>query len=369
VKVFFAGGGTGGHLYPALAIARALVREDARVEPFFVGARRGVERDVLPTTEFPFELLELHPLYRQRPWLNWRTAHGGVSAWRRISALVEQHRPVALVATGGYAAGVALAVASARRIPIVLQEQNSFAGLTVRWFARKAAQIHLGFPEAGASLRIGPSTQVFASGNPIEPPPPPGERPSRDAAAATWGFETGSRTTILVTGASQGAEAINRVVAEWIREGGTEETGTRVIWTTGPANYERYAMLDGPAVKVRPYIAPMRDALAAADVAIARAGAMTSAELAAWGIPALFVPLPTAAADHQTANARAIAAAGAGVLVPQADFTVDQLRAVLSQLLGNRSVLDGMHQRALERARPNAAQDIARHILDMRCFK
>ena len=126
--------------------------------------------------------------------------------------------------------------------------------------------------------------------------------------------------------------------------------------------------LDGPAVKVRPYISPMRDALAAADLAVARSGAMTSAELAAWGIPAIFVPLPTAAADHQTANARAIAAAGAGVLVPQADFTLDALRAVLTRLLGEPATLDDMRARTLERGRPNAAQEIAGHILAMRCF-
>ncbi|HEV2643963.1 MAG TPA: glycosyltransferase, partial [Candidatus Elarobacter sp.] len=332
--------------------------------------RRGIERDVLPTTEFPFELLDLHPLYRSRPWQNWRTLRGGLSAQRRISALADERRPAALVATGGYAAGVALRVAAARRIPIVIQEQNSFAGLTVRWFARRAAQIHLGFPEASATLRIGPHTQLFASGNPIEPPPPPSQRPDKSAAAAMWGFGSDDRATVLVFGGSQGAEAINRVVGEWVRGGGSDRAPrTRVIWATGPANFERYAALDGPQVKVRPYISPMRDAYAAADLAIARSGAMTTAELAAWGIPALLVPLPTAAADHQTANARAIADAGAGVMIPQAGLDASVLEATVSRVLGDGATLDRMHARTLERARPDAAQDIAGHILDMRCFK
>lgn len=370
MNVFFAGGGTGGHLYPALAIARAMVNADSRVRPFFIGARRGIERDVLPGAEFPFELLDLHPLYRQRPWQNLRTARGGVSAWRRISALVDEHRPVALVATGGYAAGVALGVASARRIPIVIQEQNSFAGLTVRWFARRAAQIHLGFPEAAATLRTGPATQIFSSGNPIEPPPPPAERLSKDAAAAMWGFASDDRATVLVFGGSQGAEAINRVVAEWVRGGGPDRTPrVRMIWATGPSNFERHVALEERSVRIRPYISPMHDAYAAADLAIARSGAMTTAELAAWGIPAVLVPLPTAAADHQTANARAIAAAGAGVLLPQAGLNVGTLGSALTQVLSDRAVLDGMRERALERARPTAAQDIAGQILGMRCFK
>lgn len=369
MNVLFAGGGTGGHLYPALAIARALVAADPEVRPFFVGAQRGVERTVLPTTEFPHELLELHPLYRQRPWRNWQTLASSTGAWRRISEIVEELRPAALVATGGYAAGIALAVASRRRVPIIIQDQNSFPGLTVRTFARRAAQIHLGFPEARALLRLGPHTQVFASGNPIEPPPPPATRPLRADAAAAWGFGDPARPVILVTGASQGAEAINRAVADWIGSGGPEEAGTRLIWSTGPTNFERYSALDGAAVKVRPYISPMRDALAAADLAIARAGAMTTAELSAWGLPAILIPLPTAAADHQTANARAIAADGAAVVIRQHELTAAVLANMIGSLLGDERRLNEMRAATLRRARPDAAQNIAAHILELLCLK
>src|SRR5687767_4749741 len=108
MRIWFAGGGTGGHLYPGLAIARALVGQDARVAPHFVGALRGIEKDVLPTTEFPHRLLDLHPLYRQRPWENWRTLRGAVGAWAELGELAREERPAALVATGGYAAGLAL---------------------------------------------------------------------------------------------------------------------------------------------------------------------------------------------------------------------------------------------------------------------
>lgn len=369
MNVLFAGGGTGGHLYPALAIARALVAADADVHPFFIGAQRGVERTVLPTTEFPHELLELHPLYRQRPWRNWRTLATSVGAWRRISALVDELRPGALVATGGYAAGIALAVAARRRIPIVIQDQNSFPGLTVRTFARRAAQIHLGFPESRAQLRLGPRTQVFATGNPIEPPPPPGSRPLRADAASAWGFSDPLRPVVLITGASQGAEAINRAVADWIGAHGPEETRAQLIWSTGPANFERYAGLDGPSVKVRPYIAPMPDALAAADLAVARAGAMTTAELSAWGIPAILVPLPTAAADHQSANARAIAADGAAVVIRQDELSGSVLGNTISALLGDQRRLSDMRSATLRRARPDAAQNIAGHILELLCLK
>src|SRR5215213_3389048 len=123
--VLFAGGGTGGHLYPGLAIARTLVRLDARVEPFFVGAERGIEKQVLPGTEFPHLLLDLHPLYRARPWENWKTLRGALSAWRAVAALDRRVHPRLVVGTGGYAAGVALAYAVMHRIPIVQQDRKS----------------------------------------------------------------------------------------------------------------------------------------------------------------------------------------------------------------------------------------------------
>src|SRR5256885_14295317 len=130
--VLFAGGGTGGHLYPALAIARTLVRLEPRVQPWFIGAQRGIERSVLPGTEFPQLLLDLHPLYRSRPWENWRTLRGAISAWRQLDVLARREQPKLLVGTGGYAAGVALAYAALHHIPIVQQAGDSYPGLTAR---------------------------------------------------------------------------------------------------------------------------------------------------------------------------------------------------------------------------------------------
>lgn len=367
MNVLFAGGGTGGHLYPALAIARAMVAADARVKPFFIGARRGIEREILPETEFPFELLDLHPLYRSQPWLNWRTIAGSTTSWRRISRIASTSKPCALVATGGYAAGIALGYAVWSGIPIVIQEQNSYPGLTVRRFASRAAQLHLGFPEAARVLRPGRRTRVFESGNPIEPPPPPEVRPSRAEAARKWGFEGPAVPTLLVFGGSQGSEAINAAVSRWASGGGAKTM--RVIWATGRANYARYAGLERESVRIVPFISPMSDAYGAADLALTRSGAMTTAELAAWGIPAILVPLPTAAADHQTANARAISEAGAAVMIQQAALTADLLSATVARLINDERLLTEMREKTLMRSRPDAAQNIAANILGMSCFK
>ena len=358
--VLFAGGGTGGHLYPGLAIARTLVRLDPRVRPFFIGAERGIEKHVLPGTEFPHLLLDLHPLYRSRPWENYRTIVGAMSAWRAVGALVRREQPRLIVGTGGYAAGVALAYAVVHRIPIVQQAGDSHPGLTARAFRRWTRETYLAFPEAARVLGGDPA-QLVDTGAPIEPPPSP--RPDRAAARTAWGFHPTAGRVLLMYGGSQGSLAMNRVVADWVRRGIPDDLN--LIWMTGRATYADYASLDGGRVRVREYLSPIADAYAAADLALARAGAMTTAELFAWGIPPILVPLPTAAADHQTHNARALAAAGAAVNLPQSELTVDRLDATVRALLDEPSAMARLSAGASARARPDAAETIARRILNL----
>ena len=362
MRVVFAGGGTGGHLYPGLAIARALVRLDPAVRPFFVGARRGIERDVLPTTEFPHQLLDLHPLYRSRPWENWRTARGLLTAWRAIGALAREERPALVVATGGYAAGAMLGWSAAHRVPYVIHESNSHPGVTTRLFARRARELLLGFPEAARHLSPGRRTAIVDTGNPIEPPPVPA--PDRAAARVRWGFAERGGRVLLVFGGSQGARAVNEVVDRWLDAGGPP-ADVHVIWATGKGMYDRFARHESARVRVRPYLAPIADAYAAADFAVTRAGAMTTAEVCAWGLPSVLVPLPTAAADHQTANARSLAVAGAAIHLPQRELDPSRLDALVRELARDDARLAALAAGARARARPRAAEEIARRLLNL----
>jgi UDP-N-acetylglucosamine--N-acetylmuramyl-(pentapeptide) pyrophosphoryl-undecaprenol N-acetylglucosamine transferase len=359
--VLFAGGGTGGHLYPALAIARTLERLAPNVRSVFVGARRGIERDVLPQQGFRYELLDLHPLYRPAFWRNWRTIWGGVGAWRDLGALARREHPRLVVGTGGYASGAALAYAVAHRIPVVEQIADSTPGLTARWFARYSREVYVGYPESIARLPQRPGTVYIDTGNPIEPPPT--ALPDRARARAAWDFPNDGSPVILVFGGSQGARAINSVVDSWVAGG--LPSGIKLIWATGRAQFPDYAGREGPGVRVRPYLAPIAEAYAAADIAVTRAGAMTTAELCAWGIPMVLVPLPTAAADHQTANARALEAAGAAIRLSQDVLSVDSLSDVADQLVNDPGRRDALAAGARLRARPSAAEDIARRILSM----
>jgi UDP-N-acetylglucosamine--N-acetylmuramyl-(pentapeptide) pyrophosphoryl-undecaprenol N-acetylglucosamine transferase len=358
-RIVFAGGGTGGHLYPGIAVARALVRARPSIEPFFVGAQRGIERDVLPKTEFPHVLLDLHPLYRTAVWNNWKTAAGAFSAWRRIGNMAKQERPALIVGTGGYAAGIMLAYGVVHGIAIVQQAGDSTPGLTARAFSRWSREIYLNFPEAAAALTAHHSGSLIDTGAPIEPPPSP--MPDRRRAREHWNFPATGGHVLLIYGGSQGSLAINRVVAEWIDRGLPADL--YLIWGTGRTTYDQFKQCEGPSVRVRDYLSPIADAYAATDFALARAGAMTTAELFAWRIPPILVPLPSAAADHQTTNAVTLEGAGAAIHIPQMQLTVERLDGAVRRLLENPAELRRLTEGAAMRARPHAADEIARCIL------
>jgi len=359
VKILFAGGGTGGHLMPALALAQAL--RDARpdVEAVLVGAARGIEKDVLPRYPFRYHLLPIEPLYRHTWWRNVRWPLVAWRAWRAAGKVLALEQPTIVVGTGGYAAGPVVWRAQRAGLPTVLQEQNAYPGLTTRWLAGGARQIHLGFPEAATRLTAGPQTAVYAPGNPIRPPQP-GEHA---AALAAFGFAP-TRLTLLVFGGSQGARALNYAVAGALEHSMLGDVN--LLWGTGPVHasaFERYAVPG--RVVVQGFFDPMARAYLAADLVVCRAGAMTTAELCAWGKPSVLVPLPTATADHQTFNARALAADGAAALLPESGLTAATFAATIGGLLRDGPRRTALAAAARARGRPNAASDIVSKILTL----
>jgi UDP-N-acetylglucosamine--N-acetylmuramyl-(pentapeptide) pyrophosphoryl-undecaprenol N-acetylglucosamine transferase len=367
----FAGGGTGGHLYPALALADALRAEAPDVAVHFVGAERGVEARVLPQKGQPFTLLPSEPISRSHPLRNWRVAPALVRSLSAVARLFRVFAPQLVVGTGGYASAPACLWAMLRRIPVALQEQNAWPGATTRLLARRARQIHLGFPEAERHLRTGRRTQVFAHGNPIRPPARASERA---AARARWSLEADC-VAALVVGGSQGSRALNdRLLGavEAIAAGTAPPppANLRLLWATGPAQFDAVRaclapLADAAWVRPVPYIDDMETALAAVDLAVSRAGAMMTAELLAWGLPALLVPLPTAAADHQARNAEALAEAGAAICLREQGLTSAMLWAELLALVTDDERRNRMAARARERARPEAARAIARDLLTL----
>lgn len=359
--ILIAGGGTGGHLMPALAIANALQEHAPAIEPVLVGAARGVEARILPTRDFRFHLLSSEPIYRRNWWRNLRWPFVAGRLLREIGGVFETEQPAAVIGTGGYASGPVVWWGARHRVPTAIQEQNAYPGLASRWLSRRVRHVYLGLPEARSVLRFGKTTQVFDTGNPIAPPAPG----RRGAAVARFGFGLEwKRPVVLVTGGSQGALAINRAVAGWLDMGGPEEA--TLIWVTGRGTYDEFARYHRPpAVQVLDFLDPMADGYAVADLVVSRAGMITVAELCAWGLPNVLVPLPTAAADHQTHNARVLATAGASLLLPQSELTPDRLRDVITGLLRDPARRKQMAEGALARGRPNAAREIVSNLLTL----
>lgn len=366
-RILFAGGGTGGHLYPALALAKAFGDRPGGADVFFLGARRGVEARVLPERGVPHRLLPFEPIRRSRVWENWRLVPSLAGVLLGIREVFRDFRPDLVVGTGGYASGPVVAWGIARGVPTAVQEQNSYPGLTTRWVASRVGQIHLAFPEALRYMKPGPRTEVFELGNPIQPPDP-----SIDRADARRRFGLGDGTVVLVVGGSQGARPVNEALLGDLAgvAAGTSPprpAGMEILWATGPAHHERAAaevarLGVGDWVRVEPYIHDMPGALAAADVAVSRAGAMALAELCAWGIPSLLVPYPFAAANHQYHNAKALADADAALMLTERELMPGRLWEALTTLAGDEARRVEVARRARERGHPHAAREIVEKL-------
>lgn len=352
-----AGGGTGGHVVPALAIAEALAaRGRDRSSIHLVGSRRGLEAHMVPAAGFGVTLLPGRGLPRRLSLTN--VASAVALAWATVLALalLLRRRPAVVVSVGGYASVPATVAAAVLRIPVVVHEQNRVPGAANRLAARFAARCAVTFegtPLPNAVLTGLPLRRELLELDRSEP--------ARTRARRELGLPT-DRTVLLVTGGSLGARRVNDAVlglaARW-----KDRADVAIHHVVGRRDWPELSgrdVPDGALVYRRiEFEDRMALALGAADLAVTRAGANTVAELAVAGVPAVLVPLPIATEDHQTANARTVAEAGAGVLVPDAECTVERLAAELEPLLDDPERRDAMAAAAVARSRTDAAERVA----------
>ena len=340
-------------MVPALAVADALQAE-AGAHVVFVGGERA-EKTLVPEAGYELRPIAVEGLSRTNPLKAARGAVRAAAALRTAREILRDVRPDAVMGGGGYVAGPVGAAAVAARIPLVLTEADSHLGLTNRLLARFARRVCLAFPLEG---RDGEKYRV--TGRPV---PGVGEAAftDRDGARARFGL-TETDTCVLVFGGSLGARSINEAAIDAFHD-----APFRVLHACGTRDYEalaqRLGSLGGPeGYDLREYITPFGDALAAADLTVARAGGSIF-EVAAYGLPAILVPYPHAAADHQTANARWMADAGAAVVLPDGELTAQRLDHEVGALLGDPDRLAAMAAASRGLARPDAARDIAREVL------
>jgi UDP-N-acetylglucosamine--N-acetylmuramyl-(pentapeptide) pyrophosphoryl-undecaprenol N-acetylglucosamine transferase len=357
VRVLIAGGGTGGHLYPGIAVARELQRRDPSCEGSFVGTAAGIEARIVPREGFPLDLIRVAGLTgkslldRLRGLLLLPLA--AVDAWRVLSA----RRPSVVVGVGGFASGPVLAIAALRGRPTMLLEQNAVPGITNRLLARSVRAAAVTFE---SSLTYFPRTG-FLAGNPVRP----GFLAGRGERDARRDSPPGA-ARVLIVGGSQGAHAINVAMVEAAARLAAAEVALAITHQTGERDLDlvrdayRRAGLEA---RVEAFLYEIDREMNAADLVICRAGATTLAELTALGRPAVLVPLPTAADDHQRRNAEVLAEAGAAVAIEQRELSGERLADTLLALVKDDRRRAAMSRAALALARPDAAERIADRIV------
>ncbi len=364
-RILFAGGGTGGHFFPAVAIADRLVQlagDDFMPEIAFVGTKRGIEFRLRDSLGYPLHLINIRGLARRLTLTNLILPLLIVGALVKSYMLLKRFNPDLIVGTGGYVCWPILKVANFRKIPSVLQEQNSFPGITTRQMSVRATKIYLGFEKAAEFLPK--AARVMVTGNPVRQRVLNGNR-----EAALQGFKLDSdKKTILILGGSQGARNVNNAILAGLNKQALP-TNVQILWQTGKRDYTEVTAAAGDKVthgSLFPFSERMDLVYAASDLAIARAGALTIAELVACGVPSILIPLPSAAGDHQRKNAREMAARGVSVIIEEDDLQSDDPLERALRIL-RTDEYEQMHQATmtLKRDRKTAVDIIAHDIKEL----
>lgn len=357
MRVLFAGGGTGGHLYPALAIAEYLRETGDDFEAMFLGSARGIEASAVPRAGFRLRCIpgsgfrRLGPLGRLKAMCSLML--GLVSALR----IVHRFSPQVVVATGGWASLAGGLAAVLLRKPLLVQEQNSVPGFSNRLLGRWAAQVHTAFP--GTEQAFAHPERVSVTGNPLR------SSLLRQASVPATDDDR-APTTILVVGGSRGARSINNAVSEAIPL--LQETlPLHWLWQTGELDHAALASqwAANEAVTLCAFLDDIAAAYGASRLLVCRAGAMTLSEITALGKPAILVPFPGAVDDHQTRNAQVLVQAGAAILVGDADLSGARLAQEISRLLQTPDELEEMSRRSRRLARPAATEHLATAIREL----
>lgn len=357
-RILISGGGTGGHIFPALAIADACTRRfDADI--LFVGAEGRMEMERVPAAGYPIKALPVAGFNRKKLWKNFNVLLKLYKSLRLAKNIIAEFKPDIAVGVGGYASGPMLKQAQKAGIPTLLQEQNSYAGVTNKLLAPKAEKICVAY--AGME-RFFPADRIVATGNPVRKNLLDSSH-SPAEARKEFGLNP-EAPTLLVVGGSLGALTLNKSMEEAAPR--LAEAGIQVIWQTGKNYYENHASQIesgkyGPGVVILPFLSDMAKAYAAASLVVARAGAGTISELELLGKPVILVPSPNVAEDHQTKNAMALAEKGAAVLIPDAECSRKLLPEVMA-LIKSKDQLQKMSEAIRSLAMPDSDEKIADEI-------
>ncbi|MBR4151833.1 MAG: undecaprenyldiphospho-muramoylpentapeptide beta-N-acetylglucosaminyltransferase [Selenomonadaceae bacterium] len=363
MKIIVSGGGTGGHIYPALTLINAIKNKRPDAEFLYVGTEKGLEADIVPKAGINFTALKLEGgLERHFTLENISRAANAIWSIKRASDIVKDFKPNVVVGTGGYVCGPILLAASLMKVPTLIQEQNAVAGVTNKILSKFVNKIAVGTQDA---LKNFPADKTIYTGNPIRAEV---LLANREDGLKEFGFTT-DKPIVLISGGSRGARSINDAMIGVLKSAAVKNSA-QFLHVTGKGEFDSVTskltdVLDAPNIKVVPYLYNMPQAMAMADLAIFRAGATGLAELTARGIPSILIPYPYAAENHQEFNARTLVDAGAARMILNKDLTAELLQKNLDELLSSSEKLKSMAAASLSLGKPNAADEIADLILEL----
>ncbi|MTI87140.1 MAG: undecaprenyldiphospho-muramoylpentapeptide beta-N-acetylglucosaminyltransferase [Balneolaceae bacterium] len=359
-KILIAAGGTGGHVYPAIAIADALKKEKPDADILFVGTRNHMEWKAVPKAGYEITAIWISGFHRQFTLKNLLFPVKLIASLIQSFNIISSFKPQVMVSCGGYVAGPVGWVAGKRNVPVVIQEQNSYPGVTNRMLSKFAKKIFTAFEQADQYL---PASKTQVTGNPTRSTLTAADK---DQSILSFGF-TSDKPVLLVLGGSGGAKSINETLKANIQQL-HDENDIQIIWQCGAKYFDELnSKIDTaqlPNLRLTSYLDNMPEAYAAADLVISRAGASSCSELMLTGKPSVLVPSPYVAGDHQTQNAKAMADAGASELLPDAEMK-ETMTDLVNQLIHDQKRLARMNKAALRLAKPEAARLIAREILEI----
>jgi len=364
VKYLITGGGTGGHIYPALACAKGLTRVDPAAEILYVGTRRGLEADIVPREGIEFRVIETSGIMGKSPIDAARGAFRASKGLWEAYRITGEFRPDACLGTGGYVSGPVILAAYLRGVPCAIQDQNVVPGFTNKILSRLAREVYVPFEDAIAHFPR--RVRCVVTGNPVRPEI---IAAVREDGAKSLGLDPG-KPTVLIFGGSRGARRIVEVALEIIERNLLTE-GVQVILITGreyeDMARERLSRLGivpsvGGNLVIRPYMFDIENAMAASDIMVGRAGGMTVSEILARGLPSVLVPSPNVAGNHQVYNAKAAARSGGAVIIREPDLEASKLAGTLNTILGSAKRLKEMSKNAREAGKSEAADHIARRL-------
>ena len=354
-KFILSGGGTGGHIYPAIAIADELKKRYPDAEFLFVGANDRMEMQRVPQAGYSIKGLQIAGIQRKLSLKNLLLPFKLLKSLYQARQIIQKFQPDAVIGTGGYASAPTLKAAQWLKVPYFIQEQNSFAGITNKWVSKKANKIFVAYQNME---KFFPKAKIQITGNPIREGLTTIQDKNKNA------FENFSldenKFTLLVLGGSLGAKSINQLISSNLSF--FQENEVQILWQCGKFYYDKYKEKQTEMVQVRPFIENMNDAYAVADVIISRAGASSVSELCVVGKPVIFVPSPNVAEDHQTKNAQAIADEKAAILIKETELK-DNFQKIFLEIFNDKQKRKILSENIKALAKPNATKQIVDEII------